>query len=78
MSPHEIALRIYERGVGPTASSGTGTCAPAAVAAIALNGCQSPLRVVAPGGAQTVEWSGPGTELYLTGPAALIAWGEAW
>jgi len=34
--------------------------------------------VVAPGGAQTVEWGGPGTELKLTGPAALIARGEAW
>jgi diaminopimelate epimerase len=77
VSPREIALRIYERGVGPTASSGTGTCA-AAVAAIALNGCQSPLSVVAPGGAQTVEWSGNDTELALTGPAAMIAWGEAW
>jgi len=34
--------------------------------------------VVAPGGAQTVEWPGPGRELQLTGPAALIARGEAW
>ena len=39
---------------------------------------QSPLTVVAPGGAQTVEWDGPGAELKLTGPAALIARGEAW
>ena len=38
----------------------------------------SPLNVVAPGGAQTVAWDGPGTELMLTGPAALIARGEAW
>lgn len=77
VSPREIALRIYERGVGPTASSGTGACA-AAVAAIAVNGRQSPLRVEAPGGAQTVEWSGDHAELALTGPAAMIAWGEAW
>jgi diaminopimelate epimerase len=34
--------------------------------------------VVAPGGAQTVEWDGLGTELRLTGPASLIAKGEAW
>ena len=39
---------------------------------------RSPLTVVAPGGAQTVAWDGPGTELYLTGPASLIARGEAW
>jgi diaminopimelate epimerase len=77
VSPTEIEIRIFERGVGPTSSSGTGTSA-AAMAAIALHGCRSPLTVVAPGGAQTVEWDGPGTELRLTGPAALIARGEAW
>jgi diaminopimelate epimerase len=77
LNPREIEIRIFERGVGPTLSSGTGTCATA-VAAIAFNGCASPLRVVAPGGAQTVDWSGPGAELTLTGPAAMIAWGEAW
>jgi diaminopimelate epimerase len=73
----KLEIRIYERGVGPTSSSGTGTSA-AAVAAIALHGCTSPLQVVAPGGPQTVAWKGPGTELELTGPAALIARGEAW
>ena len=77
LSPGEIEIRIFERGVGPTNSSGTGTSA-SAVAAIALNGCSSPLRVVAPGGAQFVEWKGAGSELELTGPAALIARGEAW
>ena len=72
-----IEIRIWERGVGPTASSGTGTSA-AATAALALHGCSSPLTVVAPGGAQSVAWNGPGTELFLTGPATLIARGEAW
>lgn len=74
---HEIEIRIFERGVGPTSSSGTGTCA-SATAVLALRRCVSPLKVVAPGGAQTVAWSGPGEELFLTGPAALIARGEAW
>ena len=77
VSPSEIEIRIFERGVGPTTSSGTGSSA-SATAAIAFHGCSSPLRVVAPGGAQTVAWSGPGTELMLTGPATLIARGEAW
>jgi diaminopimelate epimerase len=76
-SPTKIEIRIFERGVGPTTSSGTGSSATA-TAAIALNGCQSPLTVAAPGGAQTIAWSGPGSELYLTGPASLIARGEAW
>jgi len=75
--PEEIEIRIFERGVGPTTSSGTGSSA-SATAALALHGCLSPLTVVAPGGAQTIAWSGPESELYLTGPAALIARGEAW
>jgi diaminopimelate epimerase len=76
-SPAEIEIRIFERGVGPTSSSGTGTSA-SATAAIAFHRCKSPLRVVAPGGAQTVTWNGAGSELELTGPATLIARGEAW
>jgi diaminopimelate epimerase len=77
IGPGKIEIRIFERGVGPTSSSGTGSSATA-TAALAFQGCVSPLTVVAPGGAQAIAWSGPGTELYLTGPATLIARGEAW
>jgi diaminopimelate epimerase len=76
LNEHEIEIRIYERGAGPTTSSGTGSSA-SATAVLALRRCISPLTVAAPGGAQTVAWDGPGTELQLTGPAALIARGEA-
>jgi diaminopimelate epimerase len=72
-----VGLRIFERGVGPTTSSGTGTSATA-TAMIGVYGASSPLDVAAPGGVQTVEWAGPGEKLYLTGPATLIAHGEAW
>ncbi|MGD0787730.1 MAG: diaminopimelate epimerase [Terracidiphilus sp.] len=74
---HQVAIRIFERGVGPTSSSGTGSSA-AATAMIGVYGAENELEVIAPGGAQTVAWDGPGTELKLTGPAALIARGEAW
>jgi diaminopimelate epimerase len=77
INEHEIAIRIFERGVGPTSSSGTGTAA-SATAVLALRRCVSPLKVMAPGGPQTVAWNGPGTELFLTGPATLVAQGEAW
>lgn len=76
-SPDLVGLRIFERGVGPTTSSGTGTSATA-TAMIGVYGASSPLDVAAPGGVQTVEWAGPGEKLYLTGPATLIARGEAW
>ena len=74
---HQIAIRIFERGVGPTTSSGTGTSA-VATAMIGVYDASSELDVIAPGGMQTVRWSGPGQELFLTGPAILIAKGEAW
>ncbi len=75
-SKAEIAIRVYERGVGPTSSSGTGTCASSA-AAIATRGCAARLIVEAPGGLQRTEWPGPADEMLLTGPAAIIATGEA-
>jgi diaminopimelate epimerase len=73
----QIAMRIFERGVGPTSSSGTGTCA-AATAVIGVHQAAQELEVIAPGGAQTVVWQGPGEKLYLTGPATLVARGEFW
>ena len=71
----EIAFRIFERGCGPTTSSGTGTCASSA-AAIALRGVASPLTAFAEGGAQMVVWPGSTTEMMLTGPAEIICKGE--
>ncbi len=68
----EIDIRIFERGVGETRSSGTGSCA-AAVAAIATGRAQSPVKVKSPGGAQMVRWEG---QVFLTGPADIVAKGE--
>ncbi len=70
-----IEIRIYERGVGPTSSSGTGTSASAA-AMIALEGAPARLRVLAPGGEQVVEWPDRSAELQLTGPAVVLARGQ--
>ncbi len=69
---NEIEVRLFERGVGETQSSGTGSCA-AAVAAIASGRVASPVTVIAPGGAQTVRWE---NQVYLRGPATLICRGE--
>lgn len=72
----EIAFRIYERGCGPTTSSGTGTCASAA-AAMALCGAARELTVIAEGGPQRVAWPAIDAEMRLTGPAEVICTGEA-
>ncbi|HZT73772.1 MAG TPA: diaminopimelate epimerase [Terriglobales bacterium] len=71
---HSIEIRIFERGVGVTQSSGTGSCA-AAVTAIRAGRAASPVRVVAPGGEQEVEWAGGESEVRLRGPARIIASG---
>lgn len=76
LSSSEIAFRIYERGCGPTSSSGTGTCASSA-AAIVLRGLGRDVTAIAEGGAQRVEWDGAGAEMQLTGPAQIICRGEA-
>jgi diaminopimelate epimerase len=74
-SASEIVFRIYERGCGPTTSSGTGTCASAA-AAIALHGCARTLTAHAEGGSQSVVWTANDAQMKLTGPAEIICIGE--
>jgi diaminopimelate epimerase len=70
---HDITVRFFERGVGETQSSGTGSCA-SAVAAISTGRAASPVRVHAPGGTQTVrQKDGP---LFLRGPALLVGGGQ--
>ncbi len=69
---NEIEIRLFERGVGETQSSGTGSCA-AAVAAISARKVASPVRVIAPGGSQIVRWE---NQVYLQGAATLLCRGE--
>ncbi len=69
--PQNLEIRIWERGVGPTHSSGTGSCG-AAVAALAEGRVQSPVEVQTETGTQIVEWQ-PGEEIVLTGDACFVA-----
>jgi diaminopimelate epimerase len=75
-SKDEIEFRIYERGCGPTTSSGTGTCASSA-AAMALRGTARELTAVAEGGAQRTVWPANNAAMLLTGPAEIVCAGEA-
>jgi len=68
----DIEARFFERGVGETQSSGTGSCA-SAVAAISAGRASSPVKVRAPGGTQSVRWAG---KVFLRGPARIICRGE--
>lgn len=71
---HSIEARFYERGAGPTKSSGTGSLG-AAAAAILLGMVRSPVEVRTEGGVLVVDWLGPGNRAVLTGPAVLVASG---
>ncbi|MBE9563982.1 MAG: diaminopimelate epimerase [Proteobacteria bacterium] len=71
----EIRLRVYERGVGETQACGTGACAAVAVARMQglLNG-----QVTAHlnGGDLSIQWSGEGQSLIMTGPATTVFQGQ--
>ncbi|MGB7601149.1 MAG: diaminopimelate epimerase [Candidatus Sulfotelmatobacter sp.] len=70
---HDVRVRFFERGVGETQSSGTGSCA-AAVAALSTGRVESPVRVHAPSGIQMVRQEGK--EIFLRGAARLVCQGE--
>ena len=72
-APDRVRISIWERGVGPTTSSGTGSCA-SAVAAAAHGGADREMDVIAPGGTQRVEWRDE--EIFLTGWAEVVAEGQ--
>jgi diaminopimelate epimerase len=72
VDPNTIDVRFYERGVGVTLSSGTGSTG-AAVAAILRKVASSPVRVLTAGEPMRVRWD---DSVYLTGPAEIIGSGE--
>jgi len=69
---HTLEVRFYERGVGETMSSGTGSTG-AVAAAVARGVVSSPVKVLTPAGPLELRWE---REVYLTGPAEIVAGGE--
>jgi diaminopimelate epimerase len=69
----DVRILIWERGVGPTRSSGTGSCA-SLVAAASYGAARRDATIVAPGGPQRVEWRDD--SVYLTGWAEVVCEGE--
>ena len=69
---HTIDVRFYERGAGETMSSGTGSTG-AAVTAVLRGMARSPVRVLTPAGPIDLRLN---EDVYLTGPAEIIADGE--
>jgi diaminopimelate epimerase len=70
---HTLDVRFFERGAGVTMSSGTGSTG-AAAAALALGMAESPIRADTPAGPLDLRWEGH--EIFLTGPAEIVARGN--
>lgn len=72
LDQHTIDVVFYERGVGETMSSGTGSTG-AAAAAILRGLAKSPVRILTPAGPLQFRWT---DAAYLTGPAVIVGTGE--
>ncbi len=67
----EIRLRVFERGAGETQACGTGACA--AVAIGRMRGLlDERVTTHLRGGDLTIQWSGEGQTLLMTGPATTV------
>ena len=76
VSPREIRLRVFERGAGETLACGTGACA-AVVAGRLRQLLESEVTVHLRGGSLTIDWAGPGSPVFMTGPATTVFHGQA-
>lgn len=70
-SRKQIELRIFERGVGPTPSSGSGALAAAAACRV-MDFVDKTLKIVSPGGVQAARFSASGESIMLEAPARIV------
>jgi diaminopimelate epimerase len=74
-SPHDITMRVWERGVGETMACGSGACA--ALVASRLNGkAERQATIHLLGGDLQIDWSEADNHVYMTGPATFVFTGE--
>ncbi|MFI3184422.1 MAG: diaminopimelate epimerase [Methylococcaceae bacterium] len=66
-----IKLRVYERGAAETLACGSGACA-AVVIGIEHNLLDHTVCVELPGGTLSINWSGRGEPVLMTGPAISV------
>ncbi len=71
LSPNELDLRVFERGVGETLACGTGACA--AVVAGRLRGLlDASVTVHLKGGDLLINWEGEHSPVWMSGPAVEV------
>lgn len=74
INPHEIKMRVWERGSGETMACGTGASA-SAVAAILKGLTERDVTVHLTGGDLKISWASDG-HVYMTGPAEEVFEGK--
>ena len=78
ITPNEIALRVFERGVGETLACGTGACA-AVVIGIQRGLLARDVTVTLLGGQLNIRWPEDTASVWMTGSATQVFDGEiAW
>ena len=75
VSPQEIQMRVWERGVGETLACGTGACA-ATVASILNEKTDRQITVHLLGGDLDIFWDESNNHVYMTGTAEHVYDGE--
>lgn len=75
LSPHQIRLRVWERGAGLTKACGTGACA-ALVAAHRQGRTARRAEVIVDGGVLEIEWRAGDDRVLMTGPVELEGGGD--
>ena len=69
--PHEVQMRVWERGSGETLACGTGACA-CAVASVLSGKADRDVTVHLRGGDLHVFWDPDTDDVYMEGPAAFV------
>lgn len=75
LDEHNIEMRVWERGVGPTLACGTGACA-AAVGSALTKRTGRYVNVRLAGGSLEIQWSEETNRVLMTGPAEYICQGR--
>ena len=74
--PSSMRVRVWELGAGPTLACGTGACASAVAALFTHRVKPDPatgfVQVHLPGGVLSIRWSGPGSSVFMQGPATEV------
>ncbi len=75
LNPHEVNMRVWERGAGETLACGTGACA-SAVACILNHKTENEIILHLVGGDLKVQWDRDKNRIFMTGPATVVFDGE--